>query len=723
MVYTSNTMEKVTRYIVLAALFLIPFIPLYVANGSFFPFIAGKGFAFRILVEIAFFGWLILAFANKEYRPRFSWTFLIYGVFAVWMFIANLFAIDPQKAFWSNFERMDGWVTIAHLLMFFVVAGVMFAKEALRQTWWRVFIAGAALTCSVGLLQLAGFFPINQGALRVDATFGNAIYFAVYLMFALGVTIWQAFRAQGWIRFALLVLAAVELVLLLLTASRGALIATFGALVFAALWTAWRAGPSGRKAAVATLVGLVVVVGGFFLVRNTPMVTSEPVIARLATVFSIGEELQTRFAIWDIALKGVAERPVTGWGQEGFNYVFTKYYEPSLYAQEPFFDRAHNTYLDWLIAGGVPALLLFLGLLLTSVIALMRAPITRDERLLLLSLLVAYGIQALVVFDNLFTYVPLIFILATAHIVSSRPIKSLEQAGTIPEEGLGIVVVPAVLAVFVAVLWLVNVPNIATMNGLITAQRPNQAGVAENYRLFEEVTTHNSFGSQEVAEQLAQFSIRVAAEPSIPDQVKLQFLSLALKEIDEEIARIPREVRLYLQRAAIFRAAGDYENAIRSIDAALAISPKKQTILIEKGLTLGKAGQTTSSRETFYEAYNLDTSFTDTLILFAASEIENGRVAHAHSMLLTEFGTTTVDHDALWAAYAGTNNLTELVTLQRLRISNMNDAPEQRFLLARILGFAGQKEEAFAEIAALVAEYPQFRADAATIRAQIEALP
>ena len=353
----------------------------------------------------------------------------------------------------------------------------------------------------------------------------------------------------------------------------------------------------------------------------------------------------------------------------------------------------------------------------------MRAPIARDERLLLLALLVGYGIQALVVFDNLFTYVPLVFILATAHIVSSRPLKPLEAAGVISAEGLGIVVVPAVSAVFVTVLWLVNVPNIATMNGLITAQRPNQAGVAENYRLFEEVASYNSFGSQEVAEQLAQFSIRVAAEPSIPDQVKIEFLSLALKEIDEEITRIPREVRLYLQRAAIFRAAGDHENAIRSIDTALTISPKKQTILIEKGVTLGKAGQVTASREMFYEAYNLDTSFTDALIFLAASEIENGRVADAHTVLRTEFGTTTVDHDALWAAYAGTNNLTELITLQRLRISNTNGAPEQRFLLARILGFAGQKEDAFAEIAAIVAEYPQLRAEAARIRAQIEALP
>ena len=54
--YTKPYMTTAVRYVVLGALFLIPFIPLYVANSLFFPFITGKGFAFRILVEVAVVG-------------------------------------------------------------------------------------------------------------------------------------------------------------------------------------------------------------------------------------------------------------------------------------------------------------------------------------------------------------------------------------------------------------------------------------------------------------------------------------------------------------------------------------------------------------------------------------------------------------------------------------------------------------------------------------------
>ena len=64
-----------------------------------------------------------------------------------------------------------------------------------------------------------------------------------------------------------------------------------------------------------------------------------------------------------MAIKGFIEKPILGWGQEGFNFVFNKYYDPRMYTQEPWFDRAHNTYLDWLIVGGALGLLSYLAII------------------------------------------------------------------------------------------------------------------------------------------------------------------------------------------------------------------------------------------------------------------------------------------------------------------------------------------------------------------------
>jgi hypothetical protein len=76
------------KYIILAGLFAVPFVPLVVSSSLFFPFIAGKGFAFRVIVEIIFACYLVLAVRDESFRPKFSWilgsisAFLIVMAFA-----------------------------------------------------------------------------------------------------------------------------------------------------------------------------------------------------------------------------------------------------------------------------------------------------------------------------------------------------------------------------------------------------------------------------------------------------------------------------------------------------------------------------------------------------------------------------------------------------------------------------------------------------------------
>ena len=68
--------NKILRGVLLGGIFLIPFIPFIVPGTFFFPFITGKNFAFRILVEILFAAWAILALANAVYRPHKSLLYI-----------------------------------------------------------------------------------------------------------------------------------------------------------------------------------------------------------------------------------------------------------------------------------------------------------------------------------------------------------------------------------------------------------------------------------------------------------------------------------------------------------------------------------------------------------------------------------------------------------------------------------------------------------------------
>ncbi len=111
-------LEKALRYVCLAGVFALPFLVLYVANSMFFPFITGKNFAFRIIVEIMAGAWPALALVNPVYRPPRPWLLIAFGVWVVWMAIADGFGVYPFKSFFSNYERMEGWIMISSLCVF-----------------------------------------------------------------------------------------------------------------------------------------------------------------------------------------------------------------------------------------------------------------------------------------------------------------------------------------------------------------------------------------------------------------------------------------------------------------------------------------------------------------------------------------------------------------------------------------------------------------------------
>jgi len=115
-------LDKFLKNTIIGMIFFIPFIPFIVIDNFFFPFIFGKAIVFRILIEVLVGIWLVLAIRDKEYRPKFSWVLASVLFFIIIIGLADIFGVNPLKSFWSNFERMEGWVTLFHLLGFFVVS-------------------------------------------------------------------------------------------------------------------------------------------------------------------------------------------------------------------------------------------------------------------------------------------------------------------------------------------------------------------------------------------------------------------------------------------------------------------------------------------------------------------------------------------------------------------------------------------------------------------------
>ena len=658
-------MKNVLRYLILGGLFIIPFLPLYVEYNFFFPFITGKGFAFRIIVEVIVASWFVLMLLDPKYRPRFSPLLGIYGVLVLWMVVANLIGVNPHKAFWSNFERMDGWVTLAHVFMFFIVSGSVLTADKLWQKWWQTFIAGAGIVSAYALLQLSDVLDIHQSGVRVDATLGNAAYLAAYLLFAIPVTLWQALVSKGLIRYGLLLLTLVEVVILFATATRGALIGFVLAVFVGLVYALWELKGKSKKLVISVLIASITLVALFVALRDTPAITADPTLSRIASIST--KELEVRFTLWGMGIHGALERPLTGWGQEGFNYIYNANYKPELYAQEPWFDRAHNVYLDWFVAGGFPALLLFLALLGMTVLSLLRKDIHPFAKICLTSALVGYGVQGLVVFDNLFSYVQLAAIIAMVHGFSAKPYKETTVVQGVNLSTIQTLVLPIVIPVGIVFVYLVNIQSMQSAHHVVQALSP-WPNPQMNVTAFETALADNSFAKQEIREQLVVMASGAAGNQNISPEIRLKMLTLAVTQMQEQLKITPGDTRLWVQLAYAYRAGGDFESAHKALGEARRLSPLKQSLIVEDGTLYWQQKQYERAHEEFISAYELGSvRFPELSVYVAASLARLERTSESDALLLEHFGTTTLNRQLLIIAYGELENYRRLVPLLEQR--------------------------------------------------------
>jgi O-antigen ligase/Flp pilus assembly protein TadD len=721
---SEGSAKQIARWVALGALFLLPFTPLVVVNSYFFPFITGKAFYLRILIELLVGAWIVLALLDKQYRPRISW--IGWGVigFVVWMFIADLFAVNVLKAFWSNFERMEGWVLLIHLLGLFFAASAVLRVEKKWRSWFFISLGASLIVSGYALLQLGGVLAIHQGSTRIDATFGNSAYLAIYLLFSIFVSLWLAFspppgktKQNTWLKWILILIAFLEAVLLFFTETRGTVLGLLFGLALATFLTILIAGARTRRYAAITLALIIIIVGGVYLARNSSFVQNNDVLHRVTSI-SLSDG-QTRFAIWHMAFEGMLERPIVGWGQEGFNYVFNKFYDPSLYTQEQWFDRAHNAFLDWLVAGGIPAFLLYISLYASALVLLWKSPqLSRSERTLLTGALVGYAIHNLFVFDNLYSYIYFFAILAFIDSQVARPVKWIEEAPVLSDTQGMIYALPIAAVVCAGIIWCVNITQMESASNLITALSSDD--ISQSLAIFENFSAHPIPEMQEVREQLVTFEGEVIQSQEATDAQKQQVATLAISEMQKQVASYPLDAREVMELSYAYRAAGDNPDALKAVQEAILLSPKKEEFYLEEGTLDWELNDVQSAQQAFNTAYALGPSFSDLAVYAAGGDIAAGDEAAGDKILLATFGTINVDSDVLSAAYYQGKDWPQLIALWKERAASPDATVETLFGLAAAYYAAGDNAQAIATIQAAVAEYPDAAASGAAAIKQIQ---
>ncbi len=726
-------LEKTLRWIALAGVFALPFVCLLVTSSLFFPYITGKNFAFRIIVEISVAAWLALALVNPAYRPRRSWVLAALAVFVAIIGLADILGEYPFKSIWSNYERMDGWVTIAHLLAYTVVAASMLQTEKLwRWLWWTTLGVSAYLAV-YGLFQVTGQIALGQGGAaglsgRIDATFGNPIYFAAYMLFHifLAAMLW----AQQWVEkgqrkrvgisLAYGSIIVFDTIALLLTGTRGAILGLVGGALLAALLVLVQASHSRNawRAAAAMVVGLLVLIGGFFMVKDQAWVQRIGFLQRLATISLDDATTKARFINWSMAWQGVQEKPILGWGQENYALVFDKYYDPRMHSQEPWFDRVHNIVFDWWVAGGTLGLLAYLSIFVAALSALLFSRgFSIAERSILVGLLAGYFVHNFFVFDNVTSYILFGTVLAFIAYRASkaRDAKAL-WSGAINRTYLPYVATLSALALLFAA-WGINQKPLAANKLLLQALAP-QGQPATNLDFMRQSIELGTFGMQEAREQLAQMAAQ-ASQMNIPDDTKRQFFELAASEMRKQEDMSPLDARFPLFLGVLYGAYDLHDDAKAAYERALADSPKKQAILIQLAENAVARGDTAASLAYYKQAHELETDFPTAAVLYGSALILSGETEQAEAVLAPYIERGQAADTRLLAAYRSTNQLARSVPVWEAAIRTNPQDAQLYFTLAAIHYLSGNRTAAVAALEDAKRAIPGIAGEADTVIEQI----
>ena len=701
----------------------------------------GKNFVFRILIEIIFVLWVFLVVRNRKYLPGRSAVLWSVLAFFVVISLSTAFSINPYKSLWSNAERMEGLFGLLHVLALFVVGAGVFKGRDWIQFMWVVLLASVGVAVH-GLGQLAGWYDIHQGGVRVDASFGNAAYFAGYTLFIIFFSLFLITRIRRgeyvpladkygkWVQWALVVLSVVYIVLLFFNATRGAMVGLAGGLgVVVLLATIFGKGKTRKRAGVVLLV-LVIVPVIFFAVKDTPAVQNNYTLGRFADISLDDATTQSRFLIWGMSIEAWKERPILGYGMENFTTVFAEHYRPQLWSVEPWYDRAHNVPLDWLVSAGILGLVAYLSLFIGALVLLVRLfrqnVLSVVQAALFAGLLAAYFIHNIFVFDNVISYLLFFALLAYLH--------SLYKGEHLPEDRPFIAgtmarnaVVALVALVMLFSLYAYNIKPIKAAGALIGALKPlavPQLGT-ENIKnaqtAFEKTIAYGTFLTTEAREQLVTRAAEDVSGAQLANaQVRSNYLAYAEAQGEAQIKRYPHDMRALTFLASLYVQTGKNDKAEELALELVERAPTRPLFYLILGEAYLRQEKFDEALEAFKTANELAPDYPEGQVGLAMGLIESGKLSQARAFLERQYGTASPPIPRIIQAYMNIGAFDEAILGAQNLVKKEPDDIRWHFNLSKLYVVRFRDAEAIAELEKVIELEPRLEREMQTLINQIQ---
>lgn len=731
----NKTLISALDYSIKGGLFLVPFLVLIISSSLFFPYIAGKGFFFRILIEILFGLWLALIVLDPaKYLPRKNILLIAFGIFILSLVFAALFGVNSYKSFWSSYERMEGLNLHLHLFAYLLILVSVFREKSWR-FFFHISIFASLIVSGYAYLEYFGVLK-TLSAGRVFSTIGNPIYLAAYLLIHFFILAFYFFGTQNFkLKILYAAIFLIELPIFFFTETRGAFLGFIGAFALAFFLKFLISKRPKIKAIFAALTLVIFLIPLLLIVfKDSKIVQSNKLLRRFSSISLTEKTVEARFMIWKMAVKSFSQRPLFGWGQENFISAYGKNYNPTLYGNEPWFDRTHNTPLQWLVeagAFGFLSYLFLLGAVLYALFKIYREKTWNENQTIVFAAFgFGYFIQGLFVFDSLATYFLLVAVLGFLYFETSLKneisgFKLFEIKNEAAKFSFAFLAIA--LGIFLAVFM--NAAPIKQGRGIINAlksvgQNQNQEIVTSE---FNKMLAIKSFGLTESREQAANFLIQLSQSTSFLNQGYFSgFFDTIIEELKKESERDQKNLRpaLLLAKLKSVKATAlnkDFEEAESAFQKAVFLGPNYPQVylgLAELYLSQNKQSELRAMADKLSELgkNNGELQKTAATLYFAAGDYESAWKGINKAVQLNSFPSA---RDFLrYGSFAlRQNNFKEAkkmleVALKEAEENKSTDAETKtkiHLFLAETEAFLGNKQQAITHANAALELKPEFK--------------
>jgi O-antigen ligase/tetratricopeptide (TPR) repeat protein len=622
-------LEKILSY----GLIIVLFTPLVIGDNLIFPFITTKAYFFYIIIDVLLLCYLFIL-TKKPLYPHQSKLLLFFGVLIILGFIFDLFGLSFKNSWWGNYERMMGIYTSLHFLIYLWLLLSVFNTKEKYFKLLNISLVVSFLVGFYGLLQnfqVPLFGIVNTGDNRLSATFGNPAYLAGWLLLFLflAVYLWLKNKHKAW-RYFYILSILLNLVILFLTATRGALVGLVLALLTMVLWLIIFFKNKKVKMVSGGLLIIIILLGiSIFVFKETPLIKNNLALRRLSEISLHDTTTISRLALWKMSVRAVQDRPIFGYGQNNIRVPLDKYHDYSL--TEDWFDSSHNKFFDELLAHGILGFLLQIGFFIYLGWRLIKK---RKEDILgsmvLFGLLVAYLVQAMFIFDSFIVGLSFIFILGFLLVNLNQPRQPFISQKIRPNY----LVIPLVilLGIIFTFVYFKTIPPAAKI-----ATGYNKGGdVNKSLELYQQADEELFTNYDILAPIVAKTAIDVFSNQEKYTDVQVKrYIDLLAKVYGQAIKDSAGYSNFYINLAKLYQLASrpprfDYfDKSLELLQSALKFSPQRVDIYYALAQGYFLKGDIAQSENSLQTALNLGVRQTRTYTRLAEVQARRGDVKQA----------------------------------------------------------------------------------------------